>query len=182
MTDQDIFLEEMAKFGKKDKLKITFVCSGNICRSAYADFAFREMIEESPILKDKIIVDSGGLAFRNESIDSRTVRFLLEDGSKFSKEEIESHKPRYKNDYPEMFDETDIIVGMTRSHKMMTPKRWRKGPEAKFRMLRELASNESIDIGDPYWTDDYGEYKQILLDVKKNLEILKEKLEKYFSR
>ncbi|MCP4761350.1 MAG: hypothetical protein GY870_06185 [archaeon] len=176
------FEEEMEKIGKNKPLKIMFVCSGNICRSAYADFAFRNMVEKSEILKEKILVESGALTFKNTEIDERTTQFLLEENVGFTREEIQNHKPRFKDDHPDMFEKVDIIVGMTKGHKFATPKRWRRGPEAKFRQLSELAIDEKIDIGDPYWVNEYSEYEAILNHVKEYLIILKNKLEDFYRK
>jgi protein-tyrosine-phosphatase len=176
----DIFKEIMNKIGDKNPLKLTFVCSGNICRSVYAEFAFKDMIKNSPILKKRLVIDSGGLVFTNISIDHRTTEFLMEEG--IDRSISEKHIPRYKGNYPEMLDETDLIIGMTKSHRLNTPKRWRKGDEAKFVMISELAINKKIDIGDPYFTNSYEEYREILLKIKKYLLLIKEKFEIFYSK
>ena len=80
-----------------------------------------------------------------------------------------------------MLNDTDLIIGMTNSHKLATPKRWRKGEEAKFIQLSKIAINEKIDIGDPYWTNDYQEYKEILHSIRYYLEIFLKKLELFYS-
>jgi protein-tyrosine phosphatase len=169
-----IFDDYMQKLGKKIPLNILFVCSGNICRSAYADYAFRRMIVDSLILKDKIHVTSAGLEFRNTSIHPNTKRFLLEEG--FKEEEIDKHVPRYIKDYEDFFEQADIIIGMTNSHKLSTPKRFRD----KFQQLSKLAINEKVEIEDPYFIDSYEEYCKILNQIRGYLINLLQKLERFY--
>ncbi|MHA1339470.1 MAG: arsenate reductase/protein-tyrosine-phosphatase family protein [Promethearchaeota archaeon] len=167
------------KLKKKIPLKILFVCSGNICRSAYAEFVFKKIVKESEILKGKIEVKSGGVTFRNDYIDERTVAALKKEG--ISESLSRKHIPRYIKDYPEIFDEADIIIGMTKSHKIGLPKEYRKGENAKFVRLAEIAANEPLDIDDPYFTSNFEEFSEIMNQIKKYLLLLKEKLENFYS-
>lgn len=182
----DIFDEIMQKFAyQKDQktlkkpFKILFICSGNIIRSAYADFTFNRMVEESEILRGRVQVKSGAVQFKNSNIDERTVTVLVKEG--FNPDIVRKHIPKHKDDYPEIFDEADIIIGMTKSHRVNLPKQYRAGDLMKFVMLSELVDNERKDIEDPYFVNTFEEYENILKDVRKYLEKLKLKLEEFYK-
>ena len=172
--------EILSRFTPDKPLNILWVCSGNICRSAYADFAFKKMVEDSPILSkiDGFKTHSGGLQFQNTEIDPRTTAVLVKEG--FNEAEVNKHVPRYKRDYPEMLEEADIIVGMSHSHKLLTPKKYRK-EQNKFIQISNWAIGERKDIPDPYFVNTDEEYAELLAQVKKYLVIILHKLEKFYS-
>jgi len=170
-----IFDDYMQKLGKKIPLNILFVCSGNICRSAYADYEFRRLITNSEVLKDKIKVKSAGLEFRNTTIHPNTKQYLLEKG--FKEDDIDKHVPKYIQDYQDLFEQADIIIGMTNSHKLSTPKRFRD----KFIQLSKLAVDEKIEIEDPYFVDTYDEYVKILQVIDGFLLKLLQKLNEFYN-
>jgi len=163
---------------KKIPLKILFICSGNICRSAYAEFIFKKLISESEILKGKIIVNSAAVQFRNDSIDERIVSILKEDG--IDESISRKHVSRYKDDYLELFYDADIIIGMSKSHKINLPKDIRNNQNSKFVQLAEIAANEMADIEDPFFISDFADFKKIVMKIKDYLIKLKEKLELFF--
>jgi protein-tyrosine-phosphatase len=169
--------EILERFSPDKALNILWVCSGNICRSAYADFVFNKMVEDSPILsKIGLKIHSGGLQFKNLKIDPRTVDVLVKEG--FDEAEVNKHIPRYKKDYPEMLEEADLIVGMSHSHKLLTPKKYRD----KFLQISKWAIGERVDIPDPYFVKTDAEYAELLAHVKEYLEIIRKKLEDFYSK
>ncbi|MHA1728791.1 MAG: arsenate-mycothiol transferase ArsC [Promethearchaeota archaeon] len=167
-------MDKIEKNGRKVPLNILFVCSGNICRSAYADFAFRRMVENSNILRDKIKVQSGALQIKNETIDPRTKKFLIEEG--FVEGNVDKHEPKYIKEHEKLFQKADLIIGMTNGHKLATPKRFR----SKFQQLSKLAEEKKVDIEDPYWTKNYNEFREILKSIRHYLKLIKNKLENHF--
>ena len=177
MSDESNIL---SRFMPDKPLNILWVCSGNICRSAYADFAFKKMVEDSPILsKIELKTHSGGLQFQNSAIDPRTTAVLVKEG--FDEVEVNKHIPRYKKDYPEMLEEADLIVGMAHSHKLLTPKKYRK-EQNKFVQISNWAIGERKDIPDPYFVNTDEEYAELLAQVKEYLEIILKKLEAFYSQ
>ncbi len=174
MTDDANIL---SRFPLDKPLNILWVCSGNICRSAYADFAFNKMVRDSPILSNiGLKIHSGGLQFKNLEIDPRTVGVLVKEG--FDEAEIKKHIPRYKKDYPEMLEEADLIVGMSHTHKLLTPKTYRD----KFIQISKWAIGERVDIADPYFVKTDKEYTKLLAQVKAYLEIIRKKLEDFYTK
>ena len=169
--------EVLSRFTSDKPLNILWVCSGNICRSAYADFVFNKMLRDSPVLRKIVLkIHSGGLQFKNKKIDPRTTAVLVKEG--FSEKEVNKHIPRYKKDYPEMLEEADLIVGMSHSHKLLTPKNYRD----KFVQISDWAIGKRVDIPDPYFVKTDEEYAELLNQVKEYLEIILKKLEKFYSQ
>lgn len=156
-------------------MKVLFVCSQNMCRSPYCEMMFRKLVNESEILKDKVeVTRSSAVMTPGTSIDPLTVEALVREG--FDKDQVELHRPgfMYRADDRKLFDEADIIVGMTKSHKYMilNPK-WRK----KFKTLSEVAIGEYRAVPDPWLQRDTEKYiaemnkiKAYLLKFKDNLE------------
>jgi protein-tyrosine phosphatase len=168
--------EILSRFTPDKPLNILWVCSGNICRSAYADFIFNKLVRDSPILsKIGLKIHSGGLQFKNKEIDPRTTAVLVKEG--FNESEVNKHIPRYKKDYPEMLEKADLIVGMSHSHKLLTPKTYRD----KFVQISDWAIGERVDIPDPYFVKTDEEYTELLDQVKEYLDIILKKLEDFYS-
>lgn len=126
-------------------MKLLFICSSNVCRSAYSYFTFKRFIEEDDDLK-KIVnkLDSAAVFNRSSRIFGKTAKTLLAEG--YSKEDIDNFKPRYIKDHLDLFAEADIIIGMTKSHYMMLPKEYK----AKYINLSEAAGHEYKAIPDPW--------------------------------
>lgn len=171
-----IFNETMKNIDNKIPINVLFACSGNICRSAYAEYMFRRMVDNSATLKDKISVTSAGLSIMNETIDPRTKKMLLAE--EFSEDKIDQHIPHYIKGNENLFDEADLIIGFTNQHRLATPKIYKD----KFQMLSQIVLDKKIAIGDPYWTSTYKEFQEILNRVKELLEELKLMLEGRFTQ
>lgn len=90
---------------KKKKVKILFVCLGNICRSPSAEGIMKKLIEDNG-LKDKIEVDSAGLIgyHEGELPDTRMRSHASKRGYKLDSRS----RPVRLSD----FDEFDYIIGM----------------------------------------------------------------------
>jgi len=170
-----LFKDIFTSLENKNLIKILFVCSGNICRSAYADFFFRRLLSETEDLKNKFEIKSGALSFKNSSIDPRTVKSLMSEG--FSKDVLNSHIPRIVNEHEYLLEEADLIIGFTSGHRLNTPKEFRN----KFQMLSQLVVSKKIDIGDPYFTESFEEFKLIVDRIKEFLIEFLDLLKNHFT-
>lgn len=160
-------------------MKILFVCSQNMCRSPYCEFMFRKMINDSPVLLDKVeVTRSSAVMTPGTKIDPLTVEALVREG--FDRAACEAHKPGYmfrKSDR-KLFDDADVIVGMTKSHKwcIITP-RWRR----KFTTISEAATGKYTPVPDPWLKRDPEKYIAEMKKIKACLEQYRDRLEKEYS-
>lgn len=142
-------------------MKILFVCSSNVCRSPYAEFVFRKLVAGDAMLSSiGIEVKSAAVLNYTKTIFPKAIPALLDEG--FSKEEILAHKPCFKWCDMLRFDEADVIIGMSRFHKTLTPIKCKK----KFITLSEAAGDEYTPIPDPFLAKSQEEYNKAMAVIK----------------
>lgn len=106
-------------------MKILFVCSSNVCRSPYAEFVFRRLVKSSPVLSAAgVEVSSSAVFNRSKVIFPKAAVSLKREG--FSEGEIAAFKPSFKCSAKEKFRDADVIIGMSKMHKWLTPAKYRK--------------------------------------------------------
>ena len=106
-------------------MKILFVCSSNVCRSPYAEFVFRRLVKSSPVLSAAgVEVSSSAVFNRSKVIFPKAAVSLKREG--FSEREIAAFKPSFKCSAKEKFRDADVIIGMSKMHKWLTPAKYRK--------------------------------------------------------
>ena len=104
-------------------MKILFVCSSNICRSPFCEYVFRDMVEKDPELKKRVDgVASAAVFNRMKRIHPMARTALLREG--FDEAYIDSHRPSFKWGDRKLFDDADLIVGMSRANKIVLPLRY----------------------------------------------------------
>ena len=153
--------EILTKFKKKSQIRILFICSGNIMRSAYAEMIFEKILKDK-YGDTKIISESGAVEYVNDSIAFQTKKILLEQG--VSKERIKQFHPRHVSYYREAFENADLILVMTRGHLDELP-----DFREKTFMLTDFVFNEKRDIADPFFD---GNIRQSFAEVREGLEEL----------
>ncbi|MFH1415305.1 MAG: low molecular weight protein arginine phosphatase [Elusimicrobiota bacterium] len=150
--------------------KVTFVCTGNTCRSVMAERSFKKMIEASPI--ESILADSAGTAaMPHYAIIGDLKAVMDEKGIDYS-----GHKPRLLN--MGIMKETDLVLAMTEEHKVEIVYRFPEEKEKVF-MLSEYVSGEYVDISDPIGLG-VEAYRESFDEISEYLIKLKEKLENEF--
>ncbi|REE97909.1 low molecular weight protein-tyrosine-phosphatase [Thermomonospora umbrina] len=130
--------------------RVTFVCTGNICRSPMAEWIFRHHVDEAGL---DVEVDSSGTDgwHEGDDADHRTVRTLTRGGYR------SAHRARRFE--REWFEHYDLIVALDRGHlrelRAMAPDDEARG---RIRLLREFdpAADGDLDVPDPYYGDDTG--------------------------
>ncbi len=147
------------------KIKILFVCHGNICRSPMAEFVMRDMIKKCG-LDGKIVTASAATSTEEigNPVHSGTRRKLREHGiSTDGKYAVQLTKSDY--------DKYDYLIGMDsaniRNMKCIT------GGDEKIIRLLDL-TDEPRDVADPWYT---GDFDTTYNDVVKGCKVLLEKLE-----
>ena len=128
--------------------EITFICSGNIMRSPYAEYIARKILNEINDQQSKkfdLVFKSGAVTYQNNSIHPFTEKFLMDNGIPII--EIKKHKPRLVDNNPEYFQDSTLFITMTNEQKRILNK---KGYSNNF-LLSEVANNEQTEILDPYF-------------------------------
>ena len=127
------------------KLRVLFVCLGNICRSPTAEGVFKKMVADEG-LEEQIFVDSAGTSgwHIGSSPDHRTCMVAESRG-------IDLSGLRGRQVAKSDFDKFDYILAMDSDNlhnlrQMQTPK-----PDQHLGLFLEFSRNYSIkDVPDPY--------------------------------
>ncbi|GAA4510711.1 low molecular weight protein-tyrosine-phosphatase [Actinoallomurus oryzae] len=127
--------------------RVTFVCTGNICRSPMAEHIFRHHAEQEGL---DVEVDSSGTGHWHvgDSADERTVATLRRAGYR------SSHRARQFE--ASWFDRYDLILALDEGHRTdllrLAPD---EAARRKIRLLREFDPDaRDLDVADPYYSRD----------------------------
>lgn len=142
--------------------RVTFVCTGNICRSPMAEWVFRHHVEAEGL--DDVLVDSSGTGgwHVGDGADPRTVRTLGQAGYR------SAHTARQFR--PEWFARYDLIIALDEGHlKSLRRMATDAAARDKVRLLREfdpqaVAAGE-LDVPDPYY-DGQASFDEVLAMIE----------------
>ncbi len=134
-------------------MNITFVCTGNTCRSPMAQGLFEKLIKDRGV-EDVNCLSCGIGAYPGDSAAPEAVVAAGELGA-----DISLHRSRVLSPY--IIDETDLFVCMTKNH---------------LAMLKSVAPDKKIvvlgkGIADPFGCDQKA-YSECAVEIQQNLEIL----------
>ncbi|SFK49573.1 protein-tyrosine phosphatase [Rhodanobacter glycinis] len=116
--------------------RILTVCVGNICRSPTAEYLFRQQLAHRGIE-----VGSAGIsAMRDYPMDATALQVMGERG-------VDGSVHRARQVTPGMLRESDLILGMEKSHLTTLAQ---LAPEASGKMFLLDKWGEARDIPDPY--------------------------------
>jgi protein-tyrosine phosphatase len=116
--------------------RILTVCVGNICRSPTAEYLLRQHLSHRGIQ-----VGSAGIsAMRDHPMDSTAAQVMGEHG-------VDGSGHRARQVTPELLRESDLILGMEKSHLAALA---RLAPEASGKMFLLDKWGGARDIPDPY--------------------------------
>ena len=141
------------------KIKILFVCHGNICRSPMAEFLFNDIVNKRG-LSDKYHADSA--ATSSEEIGNNVyppVRQLLNQKGISTKGKI-ARRIR-KSDY----EEYDFLIGMDK-YNIRNMNLFFNDKDKKIYSLLSFAGLNR-DVADPWYTDDFETcYSDIMIGIE----------------
>ena len=143
--------------------RVTFVCTGNICRSPMARVVVEELIRKQG-LEDRVELDSAAIGdwHVGEGADPRALAELRRHGYDGS-----YHRARQLD--PDEISEADLVIAMDRGHADVL-RVWARTPEnrQKVRLLRSFdakAQPGDQDLADPYYGEDEG-FEVVLEQVR----------------
>ena len=128
--------------------RVTFVCTGNICRSPMAEHVLRKYIEDEGLYA---IADSSGTGgwHAGDAADRRTVRTLRRHGF------TSDHAARkFQRGW---FDDYDLVIALDAGHMRELRALARDEQDRdKIRLLRSFdpSAGPDLDVPDPYYEDD----------------------------
>lgn len=133
------------------KIKILFVCLGNICRSPLAEAIFKHKIKEKG-LENQFEVHSCGTANYHvgDTPDPRTIKNALKNGV------VIDHLGRQLSNQD--LEDYDFIIAMDKSNHTNILKLTNAGDHAhKIKLMRSYDLNPSgEEVPDPYYGDEAG--------------------------
>ena len=142
------------------KIKVLFICHGNICRSTMAEYVMKDLVKKVN-LESSFYIDSAGTSNEEEGnpVHYGTQNKLREEGIPCG-----NHRARQmtRRDY----EEYDYLIGMEQWNIRNINRIIRKDPEHKVHLLLEY-SNQPRDIADPWYT---GNFDATYADVKEGCE------------
>ncbi len=149
-------------------MKIMFICTGNICRSAMAHKLLEKKLEEKPI-NDIQVYSSGIYAENGDTSTYNAIETMKEYGV-----DLKSHIAT--NIRNSEIDKMDLILCATLSHKREVLYLY---PElqGKVYTMKEYVGDdkETKDISDP-WGYDLTTYQRCALEINEILDKLMEKI------
>ncbi|MGP7818281.1 low molecular weight protein-tyrosine-phosphatase [Niallia sp. 01092] len=133
------------------KVKVLFICLGNICRSPMAEAIFRNLVKKEG-LEDKISCDSAGTGgWHVGNPPHKGTRHILKQNN-ISEKGIVA-----RQFIKEDFEQFDYLIAMDPTN-IENMKKLSADPTAKARLLLDYTEqNKGKEVPDPYYTGNFEE-------------------------
>ncbi|MCM0611755.1 low molecular weight phosphotyrosine protein phosphatase [Marinobacter sediminum] len=140
-----------------ERVKVLFVCLGNICRSPSAEGIFRSLVERSG-LEDRIEIDSCGTGHWHigKTPDPRAVEAA-------SKRGIDISDLRARQIEADDLDNFDYVLVMDRENLADVKELWRQNGGAQPTLFLDYGRSGHQEVPDPYYGGDAG--FELVLDL-----------------
>lgn len=134
-----------------DRIRVLFVCTGNICRSPLAEGIFRQLSEKAGLSEQMEVDSAGTTSFHVGEPPHRGVARLARENG------IELAGRARQVTAGEELDHYDCIIGMTPDH--VERLQW-MNPDAadRIRLLLDFADEpyaDDVGVHDPYYDGDF---------------------------
>lgn len=127
-------------------MRVTMVCTGNICRSPMAEAILTSALRDTD-LEGRVVVDSAGTHSYHvgEDADSRAKQILAEGGYRLT------HRARRFD--PRWLEERDLILAMDEGHLRLlrAMAAQHDAPRATIMAFRDFDPQGPGDVPDPYY-------------------------------
>lgn len=153
-------------------MKIMFICTGNICRSAMAEWLLKKKLQDKEI--EGIEACSAGVYAEDGDVSTWEAKSVMKD-----EYDIDMNNHRATNIRNSNIKEMDLVLCATTSHKIAILDIYPE-LEGKVYTMKEYVGynreyHEKINIKDP-WGYDIETYRSCVAEIDECLELLLDKI------
>ena len=142
---------------KKEKIKIMFICHGNICRSPMAEFVMKELVRQEGREEEFEIASSATSCEElGNPVYPPVQRVLKAHNIPFERREARRFRASEYGDW-------DLLICMDRNN-LRNLAGIIPDPEGKVRLLLDYAGRKGAEVADPWWTGNFDETWQDVLE------------------
>ena len=154
------------------KIKVLFICHGNICRSPMAEFVMKDLVHKAG-LADQFYIASA--ATSTEEIWNGIGNPVYPPAkAELAKHGLSCEGKRAVHLEASDYDKYDYLIGMDSANIRNMCRLFGGDPEDKVSLLLNYAG-QARDISDPWYTGDFGAtYRDVLAGCEGLLQYLKE--------
>ena len=143
-------------------IKVLFICHGNICRSAAAEYIMKQIVKREGCEEAFVIASAGTSAEElGNGMYPPMYRELQRAGVW-----VGDHRARRLR--REDYDKYDLLIGMDDENRSNMNRMWPKDPEEKLHLLLDY-TDHPCEVSDPWYTRDFA---QAYRDIREGCEAL----------